>query len=1038
MWFTRVSIKNPYFATVLMFMLLLLGSIAANRVSVEEFPDVKLPVVVVSTLYPGASPTITETDVTKPIEEAINSLNGIDELRSYSFSGRSVVVAQFVLSTNPDLAIQDVRDKVAAVAAGFRKEIETPLISKTDITDNPIMSVAIVSTKGDNNDTILRNLTDWATQVAVKKLQTVVGVGQVDIVGGINRQIRINIEPYKLQSLGLSINNVVTAIQNANSDYPAGYIVTKDKNINVQLNGRIINPADFANIVITYRNNTPIRVADVANVVDGQADYQSLSLRDGKRVVGLDIRPAVKANIISVATGVYKVIKELDKIKPANTKIVVTYDTTQSVKDSLNDVEKTLFEGTLLTIFIVFIFLKSWRSTIITGLTLPIALFGTMFAIYAFGFTLNMMTLMALSLSIGLLIDDAIVVRENIVRHLHMGKDHHDAALEGTEEIGLAVLSTTLAVVAVFLPVGFMAGIIGKFFYEFGITVTVAVLISLFVSFTLDPMLSSVWHEPKDGGWLARSPIGKALDYFEYGFDRFTIFYEKVIRLSLNYKKITLLIAGLVLVGSFMLVPLIGGEFIPQVDKGKFSLNFKTQAGSNVDYTEQKIKQVSAILNKNYPEIKSIYSGVNSGFAGGTNSASLTIDVGDKNSRHRSIFEIMRGTRSLVSKVAGITIQNIMVLGGAGGNQKPIDINIQGADTQVLAKIAKDLMTKLRKVKGVTDLQSSFDDADPAFLIGLNRDMASNLGVNLDQVGSVLSTLFAGNKASTWEDPHTGENYDVVVQIPDSKRGEHALSDLTITANQTDSNGKGLILPISTITQGKVGSLPRKLEHYNLQRNVAITGNITGVDNNTVFKEMQPILDKYPFPTGYSIVQSGSKKDMMESLGYAVAALLTGIAFIYMVLTSQFRSFILPLVIMVSLPLSFVGVFVALLLFHSTLNMFSVIGIIMLMGLATKNGILLVDFINQELDRGLDKIEAIVSAGKTRLRPIIMTTAAMIFGMLPLALSTGESTETRKPMAYAIIGGMTTSTILTLIIVPVVFVYLQQFRKFVIAKLQAK
>lgn len=1025
MWLTRVSLKNPYFATVIMLALLLLGLVAIKNISVEEFPDVKFPVVVVTTNYKGASPEVIETDISKPIEEAINSLSGIKTIRSYSFEGQSVVVAEFNLDVDPEQAVQDARDKVSSVASGFRKEIDNPIISKVNIRDNPIMSLAIAS------DTMsLRDLTDWVNLVAKKKIQTVSGVGDVKIIGGIDRQVRINIEPYKLQSVGLSVSDVVNAIKNANDNYSAGDIRTKNSNINVRLNGKLLTPQAFADIVITYRNDVPIKISDIATVEDGQDQYNSLTLLDGKQAVGLDIRQADKANIVDVSDGVYKAIGILNQIKPAGVNIRITYDQSQSTRSSLSDVSHTLFEGALLTVFIVFLFLKSWRSTVITGLTLPIALVGTIFIIDMLGFTLNMMSLMALSLSVGLLIDDAIVVRENIVRHLHMGKDHYKAALDGTNEIGLAVLSTTLTIVAVFLPVGFMHGIIGKFFFQFGITVTVSVLISLLVSFILDPMLSSIWHEPVDGGYLSRSWLGVVLDKFENGFIKISNFYESIIRWSLKYKRITLLIALSMLIGSFMLVPLIGGEFIPKSDKGEFVVNFKTAIGSNIDYTASKVKQVDDILHANIPEIQKITAGINKNFGDGTNNASLNINIGNKLKRKKSQDQIMEQTRILLSNVGGIQVQNVMPLGGPGGDQKPINVDIKGTDLLELKKISDRLMVQMKQIKGVTDIENSYQDANPAYAVNVDRAIASNLGINLSDVGNALSILFAGNKVSTWEDPKNGQNYDVVVQIPEGERNKDALNLLKVPSNKVDDNNLPEMVPLSVIATYKTGLSPRELDHLNLQRKITITANINGSDNQSVFSKIQNVIDTYKLPEGYTISQSGDKQDMEDSLLYAVAALLVGIAFIYMILTAQFRSFILPLVIMVALPLSFVGVFISLLLFKSTINMFSIIGIIMLMGLATKNGILLVDFINEEIRRGVDKYQAIINAGKIRLRPIMMTTLAMIFGMLPLAFSSGESTEIRKPMAYAIIGGMVTSTLLTLIVVPVVYVYLERISNY--------
>jgi len=1024
MWFTRVSIKNPYFATVVMLALMVLGLVGLKGIPVEEFPDVKFPIVVVSTTYTGASPEVVEADISKPVEEALNTLSGIKTIRSYSMEGSSTVVAEFDLSVDPGSAVQDVRDKVATTSAKFKSAVDKPVISKVDVTDKPMISLNFVS-----DQLSLRQVTDWVNQVAVKKLQTVPGVGDVKVVGGSSRQVNISINPYKLQSLDLTITQVNNAIQSANGDYPSGDVRTSDKIVNLRLNGKLKDPSKFRDIVVGYHNNVPIKLEDVAEVQDSQAELTSLSLVNGKRSVGVQIKPVDRANVVEVAEGVHRMVDTLDQIKPDGIQVIMSYDRTDSIKRSLRAVEDTLFEGTLLTVLIVFLFLKSWRSTVITGLTLPIALLGTMFAIYVFGFTLNKMSLLALSLSVGLLIDDAIVVRENIVRHLHMGKSHIQASLDGTKEIGLAVFATTLTLVAVFLPVGFMQGVIGKFFMQFGITVTIAVLISLLVSFTLDPMLSSVWHEPKDGGWLANSFVGKFLDWFERRLEDLNHGYVKLLTLCLAYRKTVLTISLAMLVGSFMLAGQIGGEFMPKSDQGKFSITFKTATGSNLEYTETKVKQVTKILVDNIPEIQRISGGVNQSFGDGTNNASLTVNVGDKDTRTRSLKQISDQTRDLAKQIGGIEVQNVMALGSPGGDSQPINLDIKGDNIEALKSIANDIITKISLIPGTAALQSSYQKGDPAIDIYIRRDIAANTGVNLSDVGAALSSLFAGNKVSTWEDPNTGDNYDVVVQIPQKDRGPDVLDILNVPSNNLDSNGLPYLVSLSTLTTKKIGESPRQVERVDLQRKVTITGDITTANKQEVFAQIAKITDSYKMPTGYSFDQSGENQDMKDSFGYALAALGIGILFIYMILTAQFRSFTLPIVIMMSLPLSFIGVFVALYITGSTINMFSIIGIIMLMGLATKNGILLVDFTNQRLGEGQSLHQSLLDAGTTRMRPIIMTSFAMIFGMLPLALSQAIGSETNKPMAIAIIGGMITSTLLTLIVVPVIFSYFVKIKK---------
>ncbi|AXK39503.1 efflux RND transporter permease subunit [Crenobacter cavernae] len=1021
MWLTRVSIQNPYFAAVLMLVLIVLGLFSINRLPLEEFPDIRFPVAVVAVSYPGASPEVVESEVSRPIEETLNTISGIKNIRSYSFEGSSTVVVEFELSADATVALQDVRDRISAVQGSFRREIKSPVVSQLNPNDQPLLSFALTSP-----DKNLRGLTTWVDNVLKKRLQTVSGVGEVKRVGGARREIRVDVDPYRLEAVGLSVGDVASAIRTANQDFPTGSVNTASNELSVRLTGKLATVDDFSKLTLTWRNGAPIRLADVASVADDEAEKDSLSLIDGLPSVGLDIRAARGANVVAVAEGVKKVMEEMRPLMPAGTGVKVTYDKSDNVKRSLTEVRNSLIEGAALTVLIVFLFLGSWRSTVITGLTLPVALIGTLFAISAMGFTLNLMTLMALSLSIGLLIDDAIVVRENIVRHANMGKEHYKAALEGTEEIGLAVLATTLVIVAVFLPVGFMGGIIGKFFHQFGLTVTVAVLISMLVSFTLDPMLSSIWHDPHHHGDAHKGPLGRTLDWFEASLDRLAERYGAAIGWALDHRKTVIAGALALLVGSFMLVPLIGGEFLPKSDQGKFSLSFKTAPGSSLEYTEAKARQVEKGLRE-LPEVRSVNVSVAGGrFGAGKTEARLVVDAGSKQERERSLFDLMAAARGKAERVAGIELSSVEELGKHGPGGKAVNIGLRGSDVHVLEAAANALSGRLAGVKGVSDVESSLSAADPALDISVKRDAAGSLGIDLAEVGDTLSTLLAGNTVTTWEAPD-GENYDVRLQIPKPARAAELLDVLTVAGNRKD-DGSANMVPLSSVTESRPAESPRQIDRVNLQREVTITANIEGRESSAVFADIGKLLKDAKLPPGVSLNQEGEQKDMAESLGFAVQALAMGVIFIYLILAAQFRSFTLPVTIMVSLPLAFVGVFLGLLLFGSTLNMFSVIGIVMLMGLAAKNGILLVDFINQARREGMERRAAIVEAGRVRLRPIMMTSLAMIFGMLPLALGGGEGSETRAPMAHAIIGGMVTSTVLTLIVVPVVYTYMDGLR----------
>lgn len=1021
MWLTRISVQNPYLAAVMMMLLAVLGLFAWKQLPVEEFPDIRFPVAVISASYPGASPQVVETEVARPLEEAVNTINGIKHIRSYSFEGAATVVVEFELSTDAAQAMQEVRDKIGAVQGRLRREVTTPTVSQVNPNDDPLMSYTFSS-----NASSQRELSNWLDNVLKKRLQTVSGVGEVKLIGQSKREVRIELDPYRLEALGLSVAEVSDAITAANRDFPAGQVSTQRNELAVRVAGKLKSVASFRELTVASRNGVAIRLSDVAEVHDSEEEKNSISLIDGKPAVGLDIRAARGANVVQVAAGVKAMIAAQHGQMPAGTDIKLTYDKSEQVQDSLNGVQQTLLEGAALTVLIVFLFLGSWRSTVITGLTLPIALLGTLFAVQALGFTLNVMTLMALSLSIGLLIDDAIVVRENIVRHATMGKTHYQAALDGTNEIGLAVLATTLTIVAVFLPVGFMGGIIGKFFHQFGLAVTVAVLISMLVSFTLDPMLSSIWQDPHRHGDHHKGPVGRALDWFEASLDRLGERYVRIIRWALAHRKTVLASALALTLGSFMLVPVIGGEFMPRADTGNFRLSFKTAPGSTLEYTESKAREVEARL-RTLPEIKTVDAKIGGGrFGAGRNEARLTIDVGNKQNRSRDMFALMKAAREAAQPVAGIALDSVEELGQHGPGGKPVSIGIRGSDLQALTAATDDIMAAVKAVKGVTDIQSSFSDADPALDIQLDRDAAASLGIDLSRVGSTLSVLLAGSTVTTWEAPD-GENYDVRLQLPKAGR-EAALLEVLMVPGSRRDNGEANMVPLAQIARIVPSSSPRQIERTDLQREISVTANIVGRSSGEVLADVDRVLKKVSLPAGVVLSQEGERKDMQESLGYAVQALAMGVIFIYLILAAQFRSFTLPVTIMMALPLAFVGVFGALWLFGSTLNMFSVIGIIMLMGLAAKNGILLVDFINHSRREGMERFDAIVEAGRVRLRPIMMTSLAMIFGMLPLALATGSGSETQRPMAHAIIGGLITSTVLTLIVLPVVYTYMDGLR----------
>ena len=1012
MWITRTSIANPVFATMVMIGITVLGLFSYARLRVEQLPDVSLPFVMIMTTYPGAAPEAVEADVTRPIEEAVNQVSGVKRIYSNSREGSSQVFVEFRLSTNVAQSVQDVRDKIALVRPGFPRDVKDPLVNRVENENSqPVASLAVLSQTTD-----LRELTSLTDQVIVKALENQPGVARVDVNGRVTRQILVQIRPNALTSLGIGIDQVIAAIREANQDVPAGRLTRGQSDAVVRIEGKLKDPEQFNRIIVAQQGGGPVYLSQVADVIDGEKELSSYARINGRPAITLDVQKAQEANIVETGRNVRAAVDSLKARLPADVEVRVTYSTADQVERAVDRVKQTIAEGALLTVLIVFLFLHSWRSTVITGLTLPLAVVATFIALYAFGFTINFLTLMALSLCIGLLIDDAIVVRENIVRHLSLGKDHVRAAREGTEEIGLAVMATTFAIVAVFVPIAFMSGIIGRFFFQFGLTVTVAVLVSLFVSFTLDPMLSSVWHDPPESRFRYAPWLGRLMARIERGVDRVHVIYGRVLDWALGHRKSVIAIALASFFGSFLVVPLVGTEFMPQSDQGFVSLRLNTPVGSSLEYTDGKVREVEEVLRK-FPEIDLAMTTV--GTEDGRNYARVNLKLVDRAKRSRSQSELEREIRRALRPVPGIEL--------AFGYDRPIWFNLLGPDPDTLSRIAKEFADRAAKVRGIADLETSDKAANPALSIRLNNDVASDLGITVQQVGATIRPLLAGDTVSYWLAPD-GQNYEVNVQLgKDDRRMASDLGNLYLSTNKRGPDGQLRMVPLRQVAELVETTSPQIIKRQDLQRRVGIYANVEGRPAGDVGSDVQKIASSMQLPPGYSLQAAGQQQDMQESFQAALAALALAIVFIYLILASQFASFTQPLAIMASLPFSLIGVFLALLVTRTTLNLFSIIGFIMLMGLVTKNAILLVDFANRARRAGASLHDALKDAGQVRLRPILMTTAAMIGGMLPLALGLGEGGENQAPMGRAIIGGVITSTLLTLVVVPVLYAYLDRW-----------
>ncbi|UXN58455.1 efflux RND transporter permease subunit [Phyllobacterium zundukense] len=1013
MFLTRISVNHPVFATMMMVVLVVFGAFSYDRLGVDQFPNVDVPVVLVTTGYPGATPETVESEVTRPVEEALKTISGLDEIASTSYEGRSVVTASFKLEVESATAAQDVRDKIAALEADLPEEADKPVVSRYNPSDEPVLSVAINSTSLG-----VPELTTLAEQRVVRRLTTVSGVGQATLVGGQKRQIDIGIDETRLRAFGIGINEVINVVKASNRNKPAGSVIGDFVERTIQVQGRAAMPEEFLDMIVARRGGGPVYLRDVATVKIGPADPDSRAIYDGKAALAIDIAKIQDANTVQVVADVRAQLDRLNaELTGQDVQLQIIRDASTPIKESLQEVQWTLIEGAALAVAIVFLFLNSWRSTVITGLTLPVAMIGTLAVIDFLGFTLNTLSLLGLTLSIGILVDDAIVVRENITRHLHMGKSHRQAALDGTNEIGLAVMATTATIVAVFLPVAFMEGMVGRFFYEFGVTVSAAVLISLFVAFTLDPMLSSVWHDPDAEPNAKRGPIGRLVARFDHSFERLAGNYRQIITWTLRYRLITLLLMAGVFLGSVCMVPLVGTEFFSTADEGRFQINVTTPASSSLDYTRAKVGQVESALRK-FPEVASTYSTINTGSNMGKHKAAVIVSLVPQEERKRTPVMLADPIRQRLAVIPGIAIGIIQE--ALGGGASPIQLSVLGDDQTVLKKTAAALTAGMRRIPGVVDVNSSASDAKSIFSVQLKRERASDLGIGIPELAGMLWPLVGGDMVSTWTDG-LGETYDIVLRLPrDQRASAAAIKELMMTTPGTDAAGNPRMARLDQVADIDLVPRASEIRRLDLSREVLITADVSGRAVGDVTADLEALIAGQNLPVGYRIKFGGDAEDIGKAASNMLKALIMATIFIYIVLASQFGSFTQPLAIMAALPLSLVGVLLGLMVAGSTINMFSMIGFIMLMGLVTKNGILLVDFANRERQRGLSLAEALVNAGAVRFRPIIMTTLAMIFGMIPLALATAGGGAQRAPMAHAVIGGLISSTILTLVVVPVV------------------
>ena len=1012
MFISDFAIKRPLITVVAMLTLVGFGLVALSQLQTDEFPEVQPPIVLTTIIYPGASPEQVEREVLEPIEEAIQSISGVKSINGEARDGFAQIVTQFVYSKDLSEATQDIRDAISTKRQDLPQEMEEPILKKFNPTDAPVVTLSLYSTS-----LTPAQLTQIADPGITRELRSIAGVADVQVSGGVKRELTVNLDPQRLQAAGVSVPQVTAALQAGNLAVPVGRVTSALDERTIRLQGRLQTPDDFMQLVVSERNGRVVRLGDVATAVDGVEEQRTLALYNGRDAVGIEIKKTNGYSTTAVAEAIFKKVEELRPTLPKGAQFDVVKNKGTRVENSVNNVRDALVEGAVLTVLVVFLFLNSWRSTVITGLALPVSVLASFVAVWAFGFTLNTMSLLGLSLAIGILIDDAIVVRENIVRHVEMGKDHYTAAREGTDEIGLAVAATTFSIIAVFIPIAFLEGESGQWFKPFALTIACSVLVSLFVSFSLDPMLSAYWpdpHEEEHEKWW----ITKKLDKFNKWFDGLANNYRKLIGWALDHPKSMVLLA----VGSFALAiampaaGLVGGGFFPLEDNAEVQMTIETPPGANLDYLRQKVNETFAITSK-YPEVT--YSFVTAGGASGAvDKASVYLKLKTKGDRlkagERDAETLAAAIREDVKRVGGSDIS--VFTNDFAGQEKQISIELRGTDKAALQVVADQYLSALKTTPGAVDVGLSTKGQKPELTVKVDRALAASLGLSVGQVAQAIRPAFAGLDAGDWVDP-TNQTRKVMVRLaPEARARGVDLAQLPIALGQ---GANAQLVPLQQVARVRSELGPAIVNHLDRDNVIKVQGNIAGRSLTEVVGDFEAKTAGIQLPAGVKRSSGGQVEQQNEVFGSIFIALGVAVALMYLILVVQFGSFLDPIAILISLPLSLIGVMGALAITGNTINLMSLIGVILLCGIVAKNAILLVDFAKWAREKnGMPLREALIEAGAIRLRPILMTTFALIAGMIPVALGSGEGAQFRAPLGVAVIGGVITSTVLTLLVIP--------------------
>ncbi|MCB8818036.1 efflux RND transporter permease subunit [Desulfosporosinus shakirovi] len=1007
MFLTDISLKRPVFATVIVIALLALGALSYIGLPINENPEVDVPMITVTISLPGTAAEQLESKVTKKVEEAVGQISGVKHISSTITESFSQTMIQFSSGTPVNVAAQDIKDKISSIRGTLPQDINEPIVQKFDLAAVPIISFVVTSPLSN------KDLSQVVEDEITKKLNTVKGVGSVTTYGAQVREIHIKLDKEKMAALNVTTAEITQSLESDNIDRSSGKVSNGDKEVSLRTNGTVKEVNDFLNILVANRQGTELRIKDIAQVEDTIKERDGLSYYQGEESIGIDIVKQSGENTTQVVDALKVKLAEIQASLPKDVKIDIVDDNSLVIRASVSEVQKTLLEGCILAVLVVFVFLRNGASTAISAISLPTSIITTFAAMKLMNFSLNSVSLMGLSLAVGLLIDDAIVVVENIVRHINMGKSPMQASKDGAREIGLAVTATTFTIVAVFLPITMVEGSIGAYFAEFGLTVAFSVLISLFVSFTLVPLMASKYikseNDDKDKN-KKHGPLGKLLIWFNHLFVKLARVYTRLLGAALKHRIKTIAMATAMFFGSLLLLNFINPSFLESSDNGKITIAAATDGGTTLTRAAETTRKMESILNK-YPGVVHLYSTVT------PININISVQLIDKNGRKETLSETANKMRESLKQIPGITL-SMMTGSTLGGGAKDAEYHFTGDDFETLLNYSQQAESAIKRIPGAVDVSMSYKSGKAEASLEVDRDRAADLGVSPLVVANTLGTLFNGSLVTQYETEK--DRFDVKLLLQDDQRKDFdSLKGIYVPGSNNS------MVPLDQVTKQVFATGSTTINRYDKAREIQVTANVFGVATGDFNTQIKAALEnETKMPTGVSQVSGGDQEVIEEAIPGLMKALFLGILFIYLILAALFESFIDPFAIVFALPFGIIGALLALFLTGSSLSMMTFIGIIMLMGLVTKNAILLVDYAKQKLGEGEELRAALLLAASTRLRPIIMTTLAMIFGMLPAALSTGLGSEGRSPMAYAIIGGLITSTFLTLIVVPVIYTLL--------------